>query len=152
VDKFTVSPKLTEASQRQITAEYTQNLDKYIRDFAEREIGEIRQAVSARAMTGQRAEGLAKIPAISLWRITPQGQILGQAGNLADDVKIPANPLQGNWHHAIPAGARPATKRCATITKSLKAKSFRGDSPPVTNQKTGARNHPGEDYNWQLCG
>lgn len=156
VKGITVSPQLTESTRARIAKEYTENLQLYIKDFAEKEIQALRLRVQEKTFAGERYENLTKeieksygvsySKAKFLARqetsllMTKYKQARYQSAGVNQYkwacVKMPHQPKGGKYlkgevryHHA-----------------ELEGKIFSWDNPPIVNVK-GERKNPGQDYN-----
>lgn len=140
-----IAPELTPAQHKIITDEWAENLDLYIRGWAEEAILDLRQTVQANTLRGQRAENLVKeIQKTHAVSKTKAKFLARQETSLLmskmretryGDLGL----VEYKWTGADDERERPDHRL-------LNGKIFRFDQPPVTNRATGARNNPGEDY------
>lgn len=145
---ITVQPKLTPSQIDHISTEYTTNLQKYIQNFTEKEIVNLREKVIKSTLEGSRFEGLMKGIRQSYGVSENKARFLArQETNLMmQELKkvryVDAGSPGYDW--ACVAGSPNHPVRPDHLR--LKGTFQKWDSPPVTNLKTGARNHPGCDY------
>ncbi len=153
---ITVGPQLTDDQRRRIAAEYTENMQLYIRDFLEKEIKELRTAIAEHAYSGYRYEsmidtirksyGVSQRKAKFLARqetsllMTKFKQVRYQEAGVNDYrwscVKMP--------HDKSPEQHTPGNVRY--YHGLLDGKVFKWDNPPAVDAK-GNKKNPGQDYN-----
>ncbi len=148
VKGITIAPELTDDQRARIAEEYSKNMQLYIKDFAEKEIEELRKRIQENSFKGiryesvikeiQRSYGVSVNKARFLARqetsllMTKYKQVRYQAAGVNEYVwrcvaGSPAHPVRP-WH------------------KKHDGKVFRWDKPPQTDAK-GNRKNPGQDYN-----
>lgn len=142
---ITIAPKLTDVQRRTIADDWANNLQLYIKKWAADEILELRETVQAEAFAGRRAESLQKL-------------IVDQYGVSERKAKFLARQetslLMSKFHETRYSEVGITEYRWSTSKdervrhdhKALDKLIFSFASPPVTNEKTGARNNPGCDY------
>jgi SPP1 gp7 family putative phage head morphogenesis protein len=145
VRAISIPPKMELVQREFLANEWANNLNLYVKDWAEKEILEMRMKVQANAFEGNRAEGLVKMLQ-SNYQISKR-----KAKFLA---RQETSLLMSKFHQGRYAqvgitrykwgGAEDERER--QDHKILNNKIFSYLSPPVTNRKTGARNNPGEDF------
>lgn len=140
-----IKPKFTKEQQQAIADNYAQNLDKYIQDWSETSILDLRQKVTSRVYTGGRAEGLAK-QIQAMYNVSrDKAKFLAR-----QETSLLMSQMREQRYKGIGSnrykwsGAMDARER--EDHKLLNGQIFSWDDPPITNRKTGARNNPGEDY------
>lgn len=151
ISKITIAPTLTPEARAKIAEEYTNDLKKYIKDWTEEEIGQLRKTVQKHSLSGFRYEDLIKgiqrrydvskgkakflarqetsllMTKFKETRYTDAGVVQYRWGCVAGSKNHPVRP----WH------------------KKLEGKIFRWDDPPITTApgEPPRRNNPGEDFN-----
>lgn len=144
----TIAPTWTKEQRSRIATEYTENLDLYIRQFADEEILELRKLMEANTTGGYRYETMIDIIQKRYDVSQNKAKFLArQETNLLTtkfkelrytDAGLPEYKwgcVVGSKGHEV----RP-------MHKALENKIFRWDTPPIT-APTGARNNPGQDFN-----
>lgn len=149
---ITISPKLTAEQADAISVGYTLDIEKYIQDFSIKEIVELREKIKKNVLAGTRYEGL----------IAEIQQSYGVSQRKATFLARQETSLmmqEFKKTRYVDAGSKSYYWRCfqnVEVTPShvvrkghwrLRNTKQYWDKPPVTNQKTGATNHPGCDYN-----
>lgn len=145
VNAVTIPPRLTEDQRRIISEEWGTNLDLYIKNWAEENILKLRQQVQTNAFEGRRSEQLVKMIQTNYGTSKAKARFLAR-----QETSLLMSKFQQTRYQDIGikkyrwSGADDARER--HDHKLLNNKVFDWNSPPVTNRKTGARNHPGEDF------
>lgn len=129
-----------------IKVAYTQNLDKYIRGWAQEAILRLREKVEKNVQQGFRAERL-----VSMIK-TEAGVSQRKAKFLAyQETSLMTASYREIRYKDIGVEkymwSTSHDERVRPDHRILQGKIFYFDHPPVTNQSTGAKNNPGEDYN-----
>lgn len=146
VKAISIPPTLTDTQRELLAAEWGQNLDLYIKDWASEEILKLREKVQISAFQGGRAEGLVNYIQQSYGVSRTKAQFLAR-----QETSLLMSTFQKNRYRDIGiqryrwSGANDARER--PDHKALNGKVFSWDMPPITDRRTGARNNPGEDYN-----
>lgn len=146
VKAVTVAPELTQEQANVIAVDYTMNMDKYIKDWTQENIVKLRNMIQKEALGGKRAESIAKIIQRDFGVSRRKAQFLArqETSLMLSKFKETRSRSVGStkyrWIGSMDERERPDHRR-------LEGKVFTWDSPPVTDLKTGARNHPGEDFN-----
>jgi SPP1 gp7 family putative phage head morphogenesis protein len=150
VKNITVIPKLSTEEVKKITYEYQLNLRRYISDFTQKEIIELRQKVQESAFKGVRSENLVKMIQKSYGVSERKAKFLARQETALLMTKFKetryteAGVKKYIWgcvaQRTGPHAVRPDHLR-------LEGKVFSWDNPPITDRETGARNNPGEDFN-----
>ncbi len=145
VKAVTVAPTFTEEQNKIIAREWSENLELYIKDWADEAILDLRQKVQANTLRGQRAgnlvktiqetQGVSKTKAKFLARQETSLLMSKMRETRFKDIGV----VRYRWTGADDERERPDHK-------VLNGKIFTWDQPPITNRTTGARNNPGEDY------
>lgn len=142
---ISIPANLTETQREVIAKEWGQNLDIYIKDWAEQNILELRTKIQDNALTGGRAESMEKLIIENYGVSRRKAKFLARQETALLMSKFQETRYSGagiteyKW-----SGANDERER--KDHRILNGKVFRFDQPPVTNRKTGARNNPGGDY------
>ena len=142
---ITIKPTITDEMSLSIANNYTNNMSKYIKNWTEESIVKLREMVKENSLSGYRLENL--IESISDMRgvsIRKATFLARQETNLfTSEIRKERFKDAGvNQYRWDIRGIRTREDH-----KILDRKIFSWDNPPVTNRKTGARNHPQEDFN-----
>lgn len=139
-----VKVNLSPTERQQLTDDYTQDLDKSIKNFTNDQIIRLRQLVEKSLFEGlgddalldiiQREFGVTKSKAMFLAR--QETGLLVSAYRRITYKSVGLNKYKWSTSH---------DDRVRTMHKELDGKIFDWDHPPITNEK-GDRNHPGEDW------
>ena len=141
----TVDIQLTDAMRGIITAEWSQNLDLYVKDWAQENITKMREQVEKQVFSGGRAKGLENI-------------LMQRYGVSRHKAKFLARQetglLMAKFHESrcrdigitdyIWSAAM--DERTRDDHKDLNGKRFSFSSPPVADKRTGARANPSVFY------
>lgn len=146
VSSVSVPPALTVAQTEIIATEWATNLDLYIQNWASENILKLRQTVAVNAFDGRRAADLVKMIKDNYGVGQRKAEFLARQET---------SLLMSKFHESrfrdigstgyIWEGSNDERERPDHY--ALNGKQFSWDSPPVTDKRTGARNHPGEDFN-----
>lgn len=147
-----VSIDLTDNQRDLITKEFSENLKLYIKDFADEQILSLRKDVEKATFAGIRAESLqdaikdrfnvSKNKARFLAR--QEISLLTSKYKQAKYQEIGISKYK--WSTSGDSRVRDGKPQGEGDHKRLNGKVFSFDDPPITNQFTGARNNPGEDF------
>lgn len=146
----TVDIQLTDAMRGIITAEWSYNLDLYVKDWAQENIIKMRELVEKQVFAGGRAKGLENI-------------LMQRYGVSRHKAKFLARQetglLMAKFHESrcrdigitdyIWSAAM--DERTRDDHKDLNGKRFSFKNPPTVNKRTGKRANPGEDFGCR-CG
>lgn len=151
VKGLVVAPQLTDSARERIAEEWTENMKKYIKDFTQKEIEELRGRVKDTVYAGNRRESLIGTIQRSYGVSERKAKFLArqETGLLMAKFKetryADAGVKQYKW------GCVSGTKNHPVRPwhKALEGKIFKWEHPPVTTKPGEAvrRNNPGEDYN-----
>lgn len=143
-----VGPKLTKEGRARFAEEYTTNLQRYVKDFTEKEVLKLRKTVQKHVSDGGRYEDLVKSIEKSYGVTTNKAKFLArQETNLMTSAfKKTRLTDYGVNEYRWSTVAGSASHPVRPMHKRLDGKTFSWDAPPITDDK-GNRNHPGEDYN-----
>lgn len=148
VKGITVSPKLSKEARMKIAEGYTQDLKRYIKDWTEEEILELRQKMQTRVPTGVRYEATAKMIQKSFGVAERKAKFLARQETALMMSKFKevryaeAGVNEYIWTCSKGAPGHPVRP----MHKALDGKRFLWNNPPVTSSD-GKRNNPGQDYN-----
>lgn len=141
----TIQVKLTPEQRGTIAAEWGQNLDKYVKDWAANNILEMRELVSTNAFAGRRSSDLLKMLQDKYGVSQRKARFLAR-----QETSLLLSKFRETRYRDIGAEryrwSTSNDERVRHDHKDLDGKIFRWDMPPVTNRKTGQRNNPGEDF------
>lgn len=146
----TVAPRLTDKQRRKIAAEWQENMDLWIQDFAAEEISELRAKVKKAVFAGRRRDYLVKTIQRSYGVTARKARFLAkqETGLLLAKLKETRYTSAGLPEYKWGCVAGSALHPVRPSHKRLEGKIFRWDDPPITtepNQPT-RRNNPGCDY------
>jgi SPP1 gp7 family putative phage head morphogenesis protein len=142
---ISIPANLTDAQKQVIARDWGENLDLYIKDWAEENITKLRAAIQDNVLTGGRAEGMEKQLMQSYGVSRRKAKFLARQetsllmSKFQETRYQEAGITEYKWSGADDERERPDHR-------ALNNKIFRFDNPPVTNKSTGARNNPGEDF------
>lgn len=145
-ETITIKPHLSTPVKKAIEQDYTTNLDKYIKEWQDEAIIRLRQRIEANTMEGFRSDrmvesimaedGVSRRKAEFLAR--QETSLLVSKYRQASYQEVGLNEYEWSTSHDA---------RVRHDHRELNGRIFRFDNPPITDQATGARNNPGEDYN-----
>ncbi len=143
--QISVSADVTPEIARALNQQLTENLTLTIKDFAAKEIPELRRKVAANAFAGGRADRLAKVIEASY------GVSKRKAAFLAEqETSLLVSKFREQRYREVGAPtykwSTSHDERVRADHRALDGQVFSFDTPPITNRKTGARNNPGEDF------
>lgn len=145
VSRLIIEAKLTPEQRRIIADDWGNNLELYIKGWAQDNILKLRQEIQPHVMAGGRAKGLVKTLQDNYGVSTRKAKFLARQETALLMAKFQETRYRDigiekyRWSSAH-------DKRVRHDHNELDGKVFRFDSPPVSNRKTGARNNPGEDF------
>jgi SPP1 gp7 family putative phage head morphogenesis protein len=145
LDFVSVPADMTPEISATLAKEFTQNLELEIKNFLSHEIPELRAQVEANALSGARPDRLAKIIG-DRYGVTKR-----KAAFLAEqESSLYVSKFREERYRSIGSmryvWSTSHDERVRADHRGLNGKTFAWDSPPVSNRKSGARNHPGEDF------
>jgi SPP1 gp7 family putative phage head morphogenesis protein len=145
-----------EDTQAEFVAQFTEQNVGLIRGLVERQQLRLERLVTRAVLSGSRVESLSQdledsfaMPRARA-RLIARDQVLKANGNLSEEFQTQAGITQYIW--STSRDERVRGKPGGTWAKShsdhwaLEGTVQSWASPPVTNPETGARNHPGQDY------
>lgn len=142
-----VKTKYNKKQSAKIAEEYNKNMERYIVDFTEEEIEKLRDRLSASLLKGRRQKEFVAEIAHSYSISESRAKFIARqetslfAAKLKETRYLAAGVKEYIWR-TIRDG-----HKIREDHKLLDGTTQRFDKPPITNQKTKARNNPGEDYN-----
>lgn len=145
VEAISVAPKLTAQQSRMIAREWGQNLDLYVKGWAQQSILDMREAIQPGILAGGRAEALVDAFQRNYGASKTHAKFLARQ----ETSLLMAKFRESRYTSVGVDRYRWSTSHDGRVRhdhRELNGKIFRFDSPPVTNKKTGARNNPGEDF------
>jgi SPP1 gp7 family putative phage head morphogenesis protein len=148
VKNITVMPKLKDEERKKIAQGYTENLERYIKEWTEKEVLSLRERVEKSTMEGNRYENMVKTIQSSYGVSASKAKFLArQETNLMlaeyNQTRYQSAGINEYvWACVVGSPNHPVRP----MHKALEGKTFRFDQPPITDDK-GSRNNPGQDYN-----
>ena len=145
VKAFTITPKLTDYMREKIATEWANNLDLYVKNWADESIIKLRKRVTSKVFEGRRAEDMVAQIQRSHHVSQKKAAFLARQETALLMSKFhesryrEAGSVSYIWSGANDERERPDHK-------ALNGKTFFWDSPPVVDQRTGRTGHPGEDF------
>ncbi len=151
LENITVAPQLSNKQRVRIAEEWQDNMDLFIKDFAEEEIKKLRQEVMQSAFAGNRRESLIDSIQKSYGVTQRKARFLARQETSLMMAKFKevrytdVGVKEYRW--ACVAGSKNHPVRHSH--KILEGKVFRWDTPPITTapNEPVRRNNPGQDYN-----
>lgn len=140
-----IAPEFTQAMKDTIAKEWSQNLELYIKGWADEAILELRQKVQSNSLRGHRSGNLVKMIQETQGASKTKAKFLARQetsllmSKMREQRYTEIGLDEYKWTGVNDARERPDHKM-------LNGRIFKYSNPPVTNQQTGARNNPGEDY------
>lgn len=142
--------ELTESQKEEIARNYTNNMQFYIKKWAEDKIPEMRQKVQQAILDGYREDQVQKMLETEYGIMQRKAEFLAQNETsimLAQLKKVTYTQMGFDhfiWNTILDSRERPLHRR-------LHGKVCSFDNPPVIDERTGQRGLPGETYNCR-CG
>lgn len=148
---ITIAPKLTERQKKQISDEYTLNLNKWINDFLPEHIVALRDDVKRSVLAGNRDESLRAILVKNYGVAENKAKFLARQETNLFMAKFKEarykeiGSKEYTWGCVAGSPAHPVRKS----HRALEGKTFFWDNPPITSEpgEPVRHNNPGEDYN-----
>ena len=141
-----IAPKMTEFQKSEIAKNYTNNLDYYIRKFADEEIVKLRQEIQPLVMAGYRAETLEKIIAKREGVSARKAKFLARQETRLLVAEYTKNRMKQagitrfRWRTVMDGRERPEHK-------ALNGQIFAFDELPIIDARTGEKGMPGQAFN-----
>lgn len=146
IASISIAPQLNAETKRIIAEQWGENLNLYVKDWAENNILELRQKVVANTFRGQRAENLVQMIKDNYHVSENKAKFLArqETSMLMSKYRETRYRDIGSQKYRW-SGAGDERER--EDHKELNNKIFLWSDPPVVNRQTGKRAHPGEDFN-----
>ena len=141
-----IAPQFTKEQRDIIAREWATNLELYIQKWQSEEILKLRQQVQQNTMRGQRAENLVKMIQTSYGTSKTKAKFLAR-----QETSLLVSKMREQRYRSLGSetyrwnGVNDSRER--EDHKLLNGTIHSWSNPPITNRETGARNHPGEDFN-----
>lgn len=152
-----ITPKLTPEQAARISKDWQHNMKLWIKDWTEKEIVKLREDMQASVFAGNRNEQAIKMIQKSYGSSVDKAKFLARQETRLLLTKFKqtryedAGVNEYRWgisnHPIQPKGAPYVKGQVRHDHGVLAGKIFRWNNPPITNQETGARNNPGQDFN-----
>lgn len=142
---ITVPVKLTDAQRDIIASEWGQNLDLYVKNWASENIIKMRNEVQGNTFQGRRAADLIGMLKDNYGVGQRKAKFLARQ----ETSLLMSKFRETRYRDAGANRYRWSTSHDERVRKDhrhLNGKIFTWDMPPVTDDRTGARNNPGEDF------
>lgn len=151
LQNITVTPELSQTQRKRISAEWQNNMDYWIQNFAEEEIRRLRSEVAKNVASGNRYEALVETIQASYGVTSRKAKFLARQETkllLAKykEVKYQAAGVEEyTWRCVVGSPAHPVRPSHKILDRGI----FRYDDPPITTAPSEPvrRNNPGQDYN-----
>ena len=151
IKNITVGPNLTKEQAQKIADRWENNMELWVKNFAEKQIKELRADVQKAVFSGKRYEGMIKSLQKSYGVSLNKAKFLArqETSLLMTEFKqtryVDANINEYEWRCV--AGSKNHPVRPSH--KILEGKIFRWDDPPITTapDEPQRKNNPGQDYN-----
>lgn len=159
--KITITPTLSPSQKKRIADEYQNNMQLYIKNWTEKEIVKLRKDVQASVFSGERNESRAKV-ALKVIGDSYDSSIKKAKFLARQETRLLLTKYKQSryedagveWYewgisnHAIqPKGAKYLPGEVRHDHGRLAGKYFKWNDSPITDDRTGARNNPGQDFN-----
>lgn len=145
-----IVPELADEQKQTIADNYTNNMQFYIKNWAEKRIPEMRIKVQEAILNGYREEQVQKMLEKEYHIMSDKAKFLAQneTSIMIAELKKATYTQMGFeefiWNTILDSRERP-------LHRKLHGKIFRFDNPPVIDERTGQRGLPGQTYNCR-CG
>jgi len=145
---ISVQPKLTKSERAGFVKDYSENMKKHIVTFSDKQVKDLRVMVEKSYKAGNRKTELAKAIQKKYGVTQTKAKFLArqETSLLASKFKEVRYKEAGVTHYVWKTVAGSPKHPVRPDHKALDNKTFSWDNPPISNKKTGAKNHPGEDY------
>lgn len=145
---ITIAPKLSPNQRKRIATEWQENLQLYIKDFAQKETAELREKMKATVFAGDRYGSMVKTIQESYGVSANKAKFLARQETSLLMTKFKQTRYQAagvEWYQWLCVSG---TSKHPVRPMHLKNKDkfFRWDAPPVVDEQ-GNRKNPGQDYN-----
>ncbi len=145
-DVISVKADITDYIKDKIAEQYSENIkNRYIKDFLNEQVNELRELVNQSVFAGNRAENLNNIlqerynvsANKARFLARQETSLLTSVYRQARYQEVGLNKYKWSTSHDV---------RVRHDHAILNGKIFSYDNPPITNQLTGERSNPGEDF------
>lgn len=139
-----VKAVLSRAESEIISEQWAENLDLYIKGFAEQNILQLRQKIEQNTASGRRAENMVKAIQQSYGVTRSKAKFLARQ----ETSLLMSKMRETRYKGAGVQRYRWSTSKDGRVRedhRDLQGKIFSWDNPPITDD-LGNRNHPGEDF------
>lgn len=146
VKAVTIAPDMTQEQWGQLTAEYSESLDRYVKDWTQENVLKLREMVQKEALGGKRADSIAKIIEQNYGVGKRKAQFLASQETrllMSKFKEIRYRDVGSTKYRWKTSGKENVRHDHKLLNNTIQLWS----NPPITNLKTGARNHAGEDFN-----
>lgn len=146
---LTIAPKLSDEDRIKIAKEWQENMDLWIKNFAESEIKDLRQKIQQNSFAGGRYQDLVKSIERSYNVTSNKAKFLARQetallmAKFKETKYLKSGVYEYKWGCVKGTPSHPVRPDHRRLENQI----FRWDNPPITNTKTNARNNPGQDYN-----
>ena len=139
-----ISVDLTDSQKETIADEFSENLKLFIKDFTDEQVLILRKDVEDAVFAGIRAEELQKTIIDRFGVSESKAKFLAK-----QEISLLTSKYKQAKYEEV--GVRKykwsiSNVRTRPDHRALNGKVFSFDDPPISNQNTGARNNPGEDF------
>lgn len=145
VKSITIPPKLSAGMREVISKEWAQNLNLYIQKWTDQNIIALRQTVMQNTFIGGRSKSIVSDIQKNYGVSKAKAKFLAR-----QETSLLMSKFRESRYKDIGVGkyrwSGSMDERERHDHKRLEGKVFSWDEPPITNLKTGQRNHPGEDF------
>lgn len=154
--RLSLGPTLNPAVRKKVAEEYETDLRKWVKDFTEKEILELRAKMKKTVLAGNRFESAVKTIQESYGVSVNKAKFLArqETGLLMSKYKearyIDAGVTEYRWNCVAGSPNHPVRPRHRALADaSKKGKVFRWDDPPITSEpgEPARHNNPGQDFN-----
>lgn len=157
IESISVLPKLTSYQNDRISTEWANNMDKYIQDFTQKQVKELRKKMQNNYFSGNRYDGMVNTIQRSYGVSERKATFLARQETHLLNAKFQEARLaeagvhEYKWRCVSGTGNHPTRARHKALNDAsqVHGQIFRYDSPPVTTEpgQPERRNNPSEDYN-----
>lgn len=151
VKDVAIAPELTPKQRRQIAEEWQENMERWVKDFADEEVETLRENIKRSAFRGTRYESSVATIRHSFGVTERKAKFLArqETGLLMAKFKESRYTESGIHEYTWRCVSGSASHPVRPSHKVLDGKVFRFDTPPITTppSEPARRNNPGEDYN-----
>lgn len=157
VESISVLPKLTSYQNDRISTEWANNMDKYIQDFSQKQIKDLRKKMQNNYLSGNRYDGMVNTIQRSYGVSERKATFLARQETHLLNAKFQearfaeAGVHEYKWRSVTGTNNHPTRARHKALNDAsqMNGKIFRFDDPPVTTEpgQPERKNNPGEDFN-----